>query len=121
EPYRNLRIALVELGDAAGDQPLAEPERRSYADGTARPAGKGRHRAFRFLHRLQNLLRPVIEDAAMLGWRQLPRRAVEQPDTQMLLQLLDAGGGDRRRDAHVPPRSRKAAQFHHAHENSDVV
>jgi len=72
-------------------------------------------------HRLQHPLGALIEGAAMLGRHQLARGAVEQPHVEMLFQFLDAVLRDGRRDAHVAPGGGKVAEFHHPHENRDII
>ena len=70
---------------------------------------------------VQHLLGAGIEHGAVLGRHQLPGRAVEQPHAEMLLQFLDAVGGDGRRNPHVAAGGRQIAEFDHPHEDGDIV
>ena len=90
-------------------------------DGAARLAGQRADGGLGLGDRLQHLLGAGVEHRAVLGRHQLPGRAVEQPHAEMLFQLLDAVGGDRRRDAHVAARRRQIAEFDDADEDGDVV
>ena len=121
QPHLDIRIFVVEVGNARGDQAAAEPERRGDADGAARLAGQRADGGFGLGDGVQHLLGAGIEHRAVLGRHQLPRGAVEQPHAEMLFQLLDAVGGDRRRNAHVAARGRQVAEFDDAHEDGDVI
>ena len=114
-------IFVAEIGNARGDQPAAQPERRGDADGAARLAGQRADRSLGLGDRLQHLLGAGIEHRTVLGRHQLPGRAVEQPHAEMLFQFLDAVGGDGRRDPHVAAGRRQIAELDDAHEDGDVV
>ena len=121
QPHLDVGIAVAEFGNARGDQPAAEAERRGDADRAARLAGQRADGGLRLGDRLQHLLGAGVEHRALLGRHQLPRRAVEQPHAEMLFQFLDAVGGDGRRDAHVAAGGRQIAEFDDADEDGDVV
>ena len=121
QPHLDLGIAVAEFGDARSDQPSPEPEWRRHPDRAARLARNRRDCRFGLGHGVEHLLGSVVEDAAVFGRRQLPRRAVEEPHTQIFLQLLDTIGGNRRRDAHVAASGRQIAEFHDADEDADIV
>lgn len=65
----DIRIFVVELRDAGGNQPMADAERRSDAKRALGIAGKIGDGAFGLVHGFENLDGAVVEDSAVLGRR----------------------------------------------------
>lgn len=78
-------------------------------------------RGLGLLDRLEDLLRPLVEDRALFGRMQAARRAIEETDAEMALQFGDAGGCDGGRNALIAPGGGHRAEFIDAQECAECV
>ena len=107
----DLRVFVLEGGDQRRDQPLADAEGRRDVQRATRVLGEIGDGRLGLLDGLEDLAGALVEEAALLGRLQAARRAVEEPDAEMALELGDARARHRRRDALVarrPPTSSRA-------------
>ena len=63
----------------------------------------------------------LIEGTSRLGRRQAPRRAVDQPDTDAILQCRQGARHGGRRAAQPLSRTHQAALFHDPHEDRELI
>ncbi len=104
EPHFDVGIFVVKLRDSGCDQPSAEAKRRGDANRSLRIFRQFRHGRFRLIHGFEDFQCTVIEYAAMFGRRELARSPIEEPHSQVLLQLLDSIACNCRRCALIAAR-----------------
>jgi len=110
------RLALHELHDRPAEIAVAEGARRGDAQVAARLlVGVVDHR-FEVVDPLQDLHRLAQIHRSGLGQRQLPGRAVQQADAELVLELADIFREQRLRAAEPPRRGREPAGLGDPHE-----
>ena len=83
--------------------------------------GKARDARLGGIERLQHLPGIVVEHPADLGRGDRPGRSIEQPDAEMVLQLLDPLAGNGRRQSEIAAAGGDAAEIHDPDENAQAL
>jgi hypothetical protein len=88
---------------------------------TLRRAADVGDQALGVLERTQHVLARIVENQPVLGRLHLARGAIEQPDPEVGLELLQAMADHGRRQAEVAPGGGQAAELHHPHVDANVL
>ena len=121
QPDGQLRVACLEPRQERGQDPAGEAQGRGDPQVAVRRAAGIGDDALGVRHRRQHLLAGLVERGALLGRLDLAGGAVEQPDAEMALELLQPVADHGRRQAQVPPGGRQAAELDHPDEHLHVL
>ena len=116
----DLGVEVVEGGDERRDQPLADAEGGGDVQRAARVLRDVGDGGLGLVDGVEDLLRALVEDRALLGRLQAAGGAVEEAHAEVALELGDAGGGDGGGDALVAAGGGHGAELVDADEGAEV-
>ena len=117
---RDLRIGGQEIDEMRRHMHAPEGGRRRDPQEPPRRRGAPRHPGLRLVDRGEDGDDALVEALARFGQRQLPRRALQQPRAQPLLQALDPLRHDGRRKPELAARRRHRAGRDDAREDVEL-